>query len=143
MALPNPRDKFWVTDPPVTFDDEDDTGVILMCVFTTRGKLLEFYQGMEGLPEVKRGDAMIRRYQKLQRDCIMLGWHGLAIAPELETSSARIIRFYGREGVDPVAEVRLEAEADITAEDLIDPTATIRDTPKKSKIITDLASLRS
>lgn len=122
MPEPKPRQKFWVTDPPATFDNEEE-GVVLICVFSTRRLLKDFYDS-QGLPEEARAEPQIRRYGKLKRDCGMIGWQGIAIDPDPETGRCRIIRFDGVAGVGAT-------DAEPEPEEVEPP-------PPKSSIITDL-----
>jgi hypothetical protein len=96
MALPKPRDKFWVVDPPAVFDDTEDNpdGVILICVFSTKKLLRDFHSAQTG--EVVRKDIFSRRYSRLQKDCTMLQWNGIVIDADPETGKGRIIRFDGQ-----------------------------------------------
>jgi hypothetical protein len=114
MAEPKPREKFWVTDPPATFDDEEN-GTVLICVFSNRRLLKAFYES-QGIENPAERHMQIRRYRKLKTDCHRLGWNGLAIDPDPETGNCRIIRFDGVAGIGGAVEdetVGLEDAKDV------------------------------
>jgi hypothetical protein len=92
MSEPHPRKKFWVTDPPATFDDEE-AGVIILMVFTSRAKLRAYYRAVEGLPTPKRSTMQQRRFGQLRKDITMLGWQGIAVDPDPEGGKSRILRY--------------------------------------------------
>ena len=92
MSEPHPRTKYWVTDPPATFDDEEG-GIIILAVFTTRSKLREYYRAVEGLPSPKRSMMQQRRFGQLRKDIMMLGWQGITIDPDPEGGDSRILRY--------------------------------------------------
>ena len=100
-----PRTKFWVTDPPATYEDPDQ-GVIFMLVFSDRRKLLDYYRQMPGLPNVARQSPIQRRWSKLQRDVPMLGWNGINIDPDPAGGPSTLIVFKmggGGEAPEPEA----------------------------------------
>jgi len=145
MALPLPRDKFWVTDPPAVFDDteENPDGVILICVFSSRKTLREFYASQTGGAEKK--DMFQRRYQRLQRDCTMLQWNGLVIDPDSKTGQGRVIRFDGQadleafEGPEEVEPSLDELEADGESVGTLEEGVKAAPVKRKSSILTGLA----
>ena len=91
MQEPKSREKFWITDPPFIFEDEEN-GVVLIGVFSNRGKLKDYYNAHD-LWVSDNPNLTLRRYGRLKQDCSVLGWSGLAIDPDPESGVSRIIIF--------------------------------------------------
>jgi hypothetical protein len=117
MAEPDPRDKFWVVDPPAVYEDEEN-GTVLLLIFTTRGQLLHYFRNVPGLPKLERDSTMSRRYGRLKQDIKRLGWSGIVIDPNPTGGESRIIRFDGVAGTGPAEkspETSREAEPPLTS----------------------------
>ncbi len=76
-----PRTKFWVTDPPAVYED-DEQGVCFMLVFTTRRLLMDHYQSLDGGKELGRRTPIQKRWARLVGYVKALRLHGINIDPD-------------------------------------------------------------